>query len=126
MLAVGPIDAIVAESLSREALNLAGQLSIFLGGGLHNGPADAFRHCYWSCRMTQEIGADQAERVGNVHEQCGNGPQSETAMDLANNRAGRSVNDGTNCLTHCLGLLRAGELQIRPGGSPPPSISPRY
>ena len=54
------------------------------------------------------------------------GPQSETAMDLVNNRAGRSVNDGTDCLTHCLGLLRAGELQTRPGGSSPTSISPLY
>ena len=54
------------------------------------------------------------------------GSQSETAIDLANNRAGRSVNDGTDCLTHCLGLLRAGELQTRPGGSALTSISPRY
>ena len=54
------------------------------------------------------------------------GSRSETAVDLADNRAGRSVNDGTDCLTHCLGLLRAGELQTRPGGSPPTSISPRY
>ena len=54
------------------------------------------------------------------------GSQSETAMDLANNRAGRSVDDGTDCLTHCLGLLRAGELQTRPGGSALTSISPRY
>jgi hypothetical protein len=54
------------------------------------------------------------------------GSQSETAMDLANNRAGRSVNDGTDSLTHCLGLLRAGELQIRPGGLALTSISPLY
>ena len=76
--------------------------------------------------MAQELGADQAEKVGNVHEQCNKGPQGEIAMDLANNRAGRSVNDGTDCLTHCLGLLRAGELQTRPGGSAPTSISPLY
>lgn len=31
-----------------------------------------------------------------------------------------------DCLTHCLGLLRVGELQTRPGGSALTSISPLY
>ena len=64
--------------------------------------------------------------TNGVRSSDSNGSQSETAMDLANKRAGRSVNDGTDCLTHCLGLLCAGALQTRPGCSAPTSISPLY
>ncbi len=32
-----------------------------------DGPADAFRHCYWSCLMTLNIGEEDAIEIGNYH-----------------------------------------------------------
>src|SRR5262249_55066116 len=39
--------------------------------GLNNGPADAFRHCLWSCRMTQAIGVEHAKLIADEHENAG-------------------------------------------------------
>src|SRR5579875_2460278 len=36
--------------------------------GFHNGPADAWRHCYWSCLMARDVGQDCAKAVGDNHE----------------------------------------------------------
>jgi hypothetical protein len=94
VLAVGPLDALTAKKLASEAFSVAYSVGAGLPGGhsgAHNGAEDAFRHCYWSCRMTQEIGADQASTVGTVHEDCGGGPAAETAMDMFNNAIGISV-----------------------------------
>lgn len=40
--------------------------------GLHNGPADAYRHCVWSCLMTADMGVDVATKIGDQHEEAGN------------------------------------------------------
>ena len=65
--------------------------------GPHNGPADAWRHCYWNCLMTDEIGKDQAEFVADNHEKHGGGPAIENLMDSRNNWEGREC--GSNCDT---------------------------
>jgi hypothetical protein len=118
--AVGPIDALTASKLADEALDAARKSGL---PGLHNGLADAYRHCYWSCRMAQEIEKDQAKDVGDIHEACGNNPPGEIAMDLINNEIGRGFGiQGADCHTKCLNAAKNGTLQTSPGGTPPSPI----
>ncbi len=117
---VGPLDALTASGLADEAYAAAAASGL---PGRHNGQQDAFRHCYWSCRMAQEIGAGQAQTVGNIHEECGGNPPGETAMDLNNNASGRGFGaPGANCGTACMGAVNSGTLQTSPGGTPPSLI----
>ena len=107
--AVGLKDAWTARNLANEAQRVADGTDL---PGAHNGPQDAFRHCYWSCRMAQEIGPGQAEEVGNIHERCGGGPANENAMDQRNNSVGRGLGTpGADCKSGCLNALRDGRLQ---------------
>jgi hypothetical protein len=79
---------------------------------LHNGPADAFRHCFWSCTMTRYIGEAAAETIADEHEKSGNRngqPLPEEQMDRANNLAGRIAaldcsKNGKNCWDLCTDL----------------------
>jgi len=111
---VGPFDARRARQLAYEALATARRSGLPLAGE-HNGPMDAFRHCYWSCRMAQEIGPEEARRVGDTHELCGTGPPAEDAMDRHNNAIGRSVGYPLiNCYGVCLAMARHGRTQNAP------------
>lgn len=56
----------------------------------HNGPGDAFRHCYWNALMAREIGERAAEAIATAHED-GGGPANERLMDLHNNSVGRLI-----------------------------------
>lgn len=56
---------------------------------LYLGKGDAYRHCYWSARMTIDMGKDEAKGFGDRHESESSG--SDKSMDLANNATGRSV-----------------------------------
>lgn len=60
-----------------------------------NGTAgDAFRHCFFSGRMTQRAGSEFAERFGNAHEDFEPSSLWEEAqikMDLRNNAIGRKL-----------------------------------
>ncbi len=115
--AVGPLDANTARRLANEALAAARASGL---PGLHNGQADAFRHCFWSCRMAQEIGAGQAKDVGDTHERCNKNPAGEEAMDQANNATGRGFGTpGADCNAQCLQAARDGTLQTSPSGTPP-------
>jgi RHS repeat-associated protein len=82
--------------------------------GIHNGPADAFRHCMWSCLMAEWLSPTIAEGIGILHEDCTrNNPPAERAMDLFNNKIGITIgannytirqNNGipqNNCETSC-------------------------
>lgn len=117
ILAVGPIDAWTANSLANDANNAARDSGL---PGAHNGQRDAFRHCFWSCRMTQEIGADQAKDIGDIHEDCNPNPADELAMDQHNNAAGRAYGSkpGTDCNSACLSGVNDGTLQNSVGGTP--------
>ncbi len=83
---------------------------------LHNGPADAFRHCTWSCLMTRSIGAQKAAAVGATHEfynlRDDNESLNEFLMDTANNAVGRCVGKSSKkpCTTACMDKLRSGDL----------------
>jgi hypothetical protein len=105
---VGPYDAWRAKSLADESLRAAQNSGL---PGLHNGPADAWRHCHWNCRMAAEIGADQAETVASNHEAQGGGPANENTMDLHNNSQGRACGSGS-CDSCCYTHLNSGRLRV--------------
>ena len=81
-------------------------------GSLHNGAADAFRHCFWSCTMSRYLGEHVAETVADEHEKQNNRdgqPKDEDLMDRANNLAGRTAalscpKNGKNCWDLCTDL----------------------
>lgn len=106
---VGPWDSYKAYQIAQESLKAAQNTGL---PGLHNGPADAWRHCYWNCRMAKEIGADQAETVSNNHEEDNPGPEIESTMDLHNNRVGFEDCLNDNCDDCCQGKLDAGKLFV--------------
>lgn len=120
---VGPIDAYRASTLADEALAAANATGL---SGLHNGPADAWRHCFWNCNMTHALGYDQAETIANNHEQHGGGPANENQMDLFNNEVGRDCG-GTDCDGCCQRALDAGQLRIidSTGAVVPSTVTPR-
>jgi hypothetical protein len=107
IVAVGLIDAIRANSLANDALAQAKAVADVLPGGaagLVDGAADAFRHCYWSCSMTQELGMETADAVANTHERCNPGSPESDAMDRSNNLLGTAIgsNPGGDCHDDCL------------------------
>jgi len=104
---VGPWDAYKAKQLADKALSEAQKTGL---PGLHNGPADAWRHCYWNCTMTGELGADQAKLIADNHEKHGAGPSNENSMDYHNNDKGRSCG-GKSCDLCCQTKLNSGELR---------------
>jgi hypothetical protein len=84
---VGALAGYRAKKLAAEALEAARQTGL---PGLHNGPADAWRHCYWNCRMTAVIGKDDAAFIAENHEeQDEHNPTAERMMDTWNNKEGR-------------------------------------
>ena len=83
--------------------------------GKIQGPQDAFRHCYWNCRMAQSFGPEQAEQVGTIHEACNPASSADDQnMDLTNNEIGRQLgtSDGGDCETMCLAALQQNQLTI--------------
>jgi RHS repeat-associated protein len=129
---VGPADAWRAYNLSTQALSDAKTSGL---PGLRNGPADAFRHCLWSCQMTQAMGADKAKLIGDEHENEGDRhgqPRGERKMDEANNDVGRKCRAQTDpsgkkkdCYDGCMNLLFSGQLFGLDGTPMPPPQMPR-
>jgi hypothetical protein len=78
-----------AFNLSNEATRGAEYLNRISGWGLHNGWADAVRHCYWSGLMAYHFGYDTAKGFGDRHEQTPGQDPREKNMDLHNNEMGR-------------------------------------
>lgn len=77
-----------AKSAADDALKRAQQK--FPAQSLYQGKGDAYRHCYWSARMTREIGESAAQGFGDRHES--ETPEgADKSMDLRNNATGRSV-----------------------------------
>jgi hypothetical protein len=107
----GPIDAYRAKELADEALKAAQQTGL---PGLLNGPADAWRHCYWNCRMAQVIGEEDAADIAENHEKHGGNTTAERMMDTWNNEEGRECSG--DCDTCCQSKLDAGELWVLYGG----------
>jgi hypothetical protein len=114
---VGPLDALKAKELADKSLKAAKKTGL---PGLHNGPADAWRHCYWNCLMTDEIGRDQAKTIADNHEKHGGGPAVENLMDSRNNWEGRECG-GANCDPCCQTKLDTGVLDVIEAGEMVPS-----
>jgi hypothetical protein len=118
---------------AREATNRAIReaQNRFPGGGLHNGPGDAWRHCYWTCLMARNswVGPEMAREIGRCHENAGdrNGqqPAGERDMDLHNNDVGISIGSARpkpsreGCATGCDDALKDGRLVTSPGSGTP-------
>ncbi|MEA2569388.1 MAG: hypothetical protein QOI24_1389 [Acidobacteriota bacterium] len=117
VVGVGPIDATTAWNISTEALAAANASG--LPGVGSDGPGDAYRHCFWNCRMTAEIGADQAQTIATSHETHGEGSTLSHAMDFFNNRVGRSCSG--DCDQCARSKLAAGELLVFENGKLVPS-----
>lgn len=62
----------------------------------HNNMADAFRHCTWTGAMAQRMGSDTAAGIAARHELNEGQPDSERAMDDANNIVGNGVGQQSN------------------------------
>lgn len=57
-----------------------------------NDMADAFRHCSWIGALTTRVGANDASRVGFMHEDVApNNPPDELRMDRMNNYIGTQI-----------------------------------
>jgi RHS repeat-associated protein len=85
----------------------------------HNDWVDAFRHAYFSYRLTQEIGDKAAKGWGDAHERSVPNPTRETAMDLWNNAVGRELardpaNLGRDAASVIFDAYRNGLLRIEP------------
>jgi RHS repeat-associated protein len=110
---VGVSGAMSANDAATQALDIANTSGL---SGLHNGPADAFRHCVWSCTMTREIGETGARAIGNQHEDAGDRggqPAAERNMDQSNNAEGRACgvsNDTRSCPQMCMDKYMTGRL----------------
>lgn len=110
-----------ASSFATEALSAAAQWARqhnLPAAALHNGPPDAFRHCFWSCNMTRYLGEAVAETIADEHEKAGNRhgqPADEEKMDRANNLIGRTAalscpKNGKSCWDLCNDLYNQGRL----------------
>jgi hypothetical protein len=116
---VGPFDALTAKNIADLALEAAINTGL---PGLHNGPADAWRHCFWNCEMTKEIGRDQAKIIADNHEKHGSGPAVENLMDARNNWEGRECGTlKSECDNCCQDKLDSATLDVIVNGKMVPS-----
>jgi hypothetical protein len=90
----------------------------FPGPGLHNGPGDAFRHCYWSALLTRDIGMNNTIWYTNAHEERSDNPPEEKEMDLFNNMRGIEIGIGMRRASNreiadrCEAAFRHGRLRV--------------
>ncbi len=116
---VGPYDAYKAKKIADYSLAAARKTGL---PGQHNGAADAWRHCFWNCEMTKDIGRDQAKSIADNHEKHGGGPDIENLMDKRNNWEGRECGEAKGgCDMCCQDKLDRGTLDIIVGGKMVPS-----
>ena len=89
------------------------------GAGIGGGAADAFRHIYWSYRMTEDLGPDAAKRFADAHEITVPTPDGDRLMDLFNNNLGRRLaldpaNKGRPAEDVVLEAIKKGQAQTQP------------
>ena len=97
----------------------------FPKAGIGGGAADAFRHTYWSYRMTEDVGPDAAKRFGDAHEITEPGPDGDRLMDLYNNNLGRRLaldpaNQGRPAEDVVLEAIKNGDAQTSRSRHDPP------
>ncbi len=89
------------------------------GAGIGVGTADAFRHIYWSYRMTEKLGPDAAKKFADGHEITDPTPDGDRLMDLFNNNLGRRLavdpaNKGRPAGDVILEAIKKGDAQTQP------------
>jgi hypothetical protein len=116
------VSAVVARWLAREAAQWVDANLQALGGGRHNGKADAALHAYWNAIMTLDpsVGPLAAE-AATAHERTNietGDPHNESVMDEMNNAEGRRIGgglpaDATRAQVQgaVIGALNAGKLR---------------
>lgn len=109
----GKVDAVLAvgSSAARDAGNMGEEANAVAAGtglpGAGDGPQDAFRHCLWSCQMTQNIGLTSSVKMGLIYEESGNRAgqtRLQEQMDMANNLQGNICglqNNNKSCFQRC-------------------------
>ncbi|MDJ3599535.1 RHS repeat protein [Salmonella enterica] len=117
VLILGPSGAAAASLMADSAGSFARSVVNIVGRDqIHNGAADALRHCYWTCRMTQSFGPFKSYLIGLNHELAGNRgnppqPVGEARMDMANNEVGISCGLTLKlCADSCIEKYNSGEL----------------
>lgn len=92
---LAPLELKAMNDAQSNALKAAEEVSFKDGGapgiGIHNGPADAFRHAYWNALMSKGIHPDTARDFATAHEGRPGNNETEEAMDLYNNEVGRKI-----------------------------------
>jgi len=121
-VAMNPQHAIAVNNLANESLEWANNNLQYLGGGLHNGRADAARHAYWNVLICVEKTISIAEGATTAHERTSfedNGAHNEIIMDLHNNEMGRAVFVGMgedksreSCQSAVVSALNGGSFKI--------------
>lgn len=120
-----PIAWARAWGMSQEARNATERL---FGANRPGEMSDAFRHAYWSYRLTEELGPAAAKRFTDGHESAprsqysgrsGRDDDEARLMDLYNNRVGRDLQRKNSGLGRkaedvVLEAIANGELQLRP------------
>ncbi len=119
-----PRDALTALGARDDAFAAAGSSGL---AGPHLGRQDAFRHCIWSCLMSQRIGTTRAEQIGTGHENAD--PTSipfDNEMDRHDNAVGRSLGrPGADCSAECMDAATTGQLRtIRGPDTNPQAVPP--
>ncbi|MDY7011717.1 MAG: hypothetical protein SVV80_13350 [Planctomycetota bacterium] len=104
-----------AKRQANKALRKAQEL--FPEDSLHNGEGDAWRHCYWNCKMVRKIGTHCAKYIADQHEEAGSRaeppqPKAEADMDYHNNHIGRQLaSQEGSCSGLCMQALKDGKLK---------------
>lgn len=111
--AIGPFDSLTAKEVADEANKVSRESGLT---GEEDGEWNAFRHCYASCRLTQEIGSGQAEKAGDIHENCFDHGFTARKKDQYNNKKGRefgnNAKDKPACYTSCFNAVKARTLFV--------------
>jgi hypothetical protein len=86
---LGPAKVVALVSITQDAGRRC--MRAFGRSGLNGGLPDAFRHTYWSARLTQHFGVEWAARLTTAHERLPSADPVAMAMDLHNNELGRAL-----------------------------------
>ncbi len=117
-----PLGAFHAKSVKEETVVITSKL--FPNLDAYDNEADAFRHAYFSFRLSQEIGESRAKRFTDAYEIHHINKMGSRCMDLWNNREGREMNSAIKNLTkfdkkilaesEVLKAIRMKKLALRP------------
>jgi len=126
------LPSMLAEDYAHMAESQSVTANVQPQGARGAGPADAFRHCLWSCLMASDshVGPWRARQIGENHERAGTaGGQSaaEAGMDRENNYRGRKMAKCPgNCYDKCKRALMSGGLVGLNGGDVMQSVGPAF